>query len=349
MIFVFGILVIYLIQYKTNQAYEKIIGYVKIHHKLPNGFPKNKVNEEIQEILHHYEHEQKKLFAEANPIKTDSKLNNKVLAQDNLKAINNEEFFQILKKQDLGKVTPSGVEKSENLNLSGYNLSAFNYKYFREFISADLRYCDFSNIKESALSFRGSSLSYAIFADALLPETNFVRSFLDYTNFYNTNLEYSSFYGSTGRKTHFEDANLKNTSFKESNFIDSNFQNTYLVNANFRDSRLLGNIFNNANLNNANFKNANLQGSSFVNANLENADFTNASLEGVDFSGANLKNAIFDNADVTQAKFASSKNLTFPQLNQVKFLLSAKSIPLRIVPRKRSWQERFKAPNDPNG
>ena len=97
-----------------------------------------------------------------------------------------------------------------------------------------------------------------------------------------------------------------------------------------------------------NFRNAQLQGSSFIDADLEEADFTNANLEGVDFTGANLLNAKFKDADITQAKFANTKNVTLKQLDEALFLLTAKSIPQEIIPKKQSWLERFAAPNDPN-
>jgi uncharacterized protein YjbI with pentapeptide repeats len=344
----FSLFVFLLFEFKHQEKEQRLIGYVKIHHKVPEWHNGTELPEEAALHLKDYAEQQKRIKDQFVIIKEDRRDRNPVLGEMNEKPLTNEKFFSILQKQDLGRITQSNVEKPENMNLSGYDLSQFNYKYFREFIGADLRYTTFNEIEEEGLSFRGSSLAYAQFVDALIPRTNFIRTQLSYANFYSAVVDSSSFIGVTAKSVHFKKARMVSVNFKESKIIDSDFSETQLDQVNFKDSFLTGSNFNNSKLIKANFKNSNLQGSSFVNCDLEGADFTNANLEGVDFTGANLLDTKFDNADVTQAKFRGTQNVTLKQLEKVKFLLSARSIPENIIPKKKSWLERFKAPHDPH-
>lgn len=345
----FSLFVFLLFEFKHQEKEQRLIGYIKIHHKVPEWHNGEELPEEAAIHLKNYAEQQKRIQEKFVIIKEDRRDKNPVLGEINEKPLTNEKFFHILQKQDLGRITQSNVEKPENMNLSGYDLSKLNYKYFREFIGADLRYTTFNEIEEEGLSFRGSSLAYAQFVDALIPRTNFIRTHLSYANFYSAVVDGSSFIGVTAKSAHFKKARMVSVNFKEAKIIDSDFSETHLDQANFKDSFLTGSNFNDSKLSKAIFKNSNLHGSSFVNCDLEGADFTNANLEGVDFTGANLLNTKFDNADVTQAKFRDTKNVTLKQLEEVKFLLSAKSIPENIIPKKKSWLERFKAPHDTHG
>lgn len=346
---VFCLFVFLLLELKHHEDQKAIIGYVKINHKAPEGIDEKDLPEEAQEHIHNYRDQQKKLKNKFLIIKEDRRAQNPVLGSLDQEPLSNNQFFQILKTQDLGRITQSNVEKPENMNLSGYDLSQINYKYWREFIGADMRYTSFNDIEEEGLSFRGSSLAYAQFVDALIPQTNFIRTHLSYSNFYSAVLDKSSFIGATAKKAHFQEARMVAVNFKESKIIDSDFSGTHLDQANFKDSILKGSNFSNSKLSDVNFKNAKLQGSSFVNCDLTGADFTNANLEGVDFSGANLLGVKFTDADVTQAKFLNARNVTLKQLEEVKFLLSARSIPTEIIPKKKSWLERFNVPHDSHG
>lgn len=346
---VFCLFVFLLLELKHHEEKKAIIGYVMINHKAPKGIDEKDLPEEAQEHIHNYKDQQRKLKDKFLVIKEDRRSKNPVLGSLDQEALSNDGFYKILKTQDLGKITQSGVEKPENMNLSGYDLSRINYKYWRKFIGADMRYTNFSNLEEEGLSFRGSSLAFAQFVDALIPQTNFIRTHLSYTNFYSAVLDGSSFIGVTAKKAHFKEARMVAVNFKESKIIDSDFSDTHLDQANFKNCFLTGSNFSNSKLRDVNFKNAKLQGSSFVNCDLTGADFTNASLEGVDFSGANLLGAKFTDADVTQAKFLNAQNVTLKQLQEVKFLLSARSIPKDIIPKKKSWLERFNVPHDVHG
>ena len=81
------------------------------------------------------------------------------------------------------------------MNLSGYKLNKLDFKYFKDFISADMRYTDFSDIEVEGLSFRGSSLAYAQFSESVIPKANFIRTYLSFANFYSSILNDSSFIG----------------------------------------------------------------------------------------------------------------------------------------------------------
>lgn len=347
-VLIFCLFFFLLLELKQTEREKELIGYIRVNHKVPEWHHDKELPYEAIEHLENYKAQQDKIKEKSKIIKADRREDNPVLGTLNEASLNNEEFFKILRSQDLGKITESSIEKPENLNLSGHNLSHFNYKYFRNFVGADLRYTIFNEISEEGLSFRGSSLAYAQFVDCLIPKTNFIRTHLSYANFYSAALDGSSFIGAMARKAHFKNARMVATDFKESKIIDSDFSDTHLDQANFKSSFLTGSNFNNSKLSKAIFKNAQLQGSSFVNCDLEGADFTNANLEGVDFTGANLLNTKFTNADVAQAMFKNAKNLTLKQLEEVKFLLSARSIPEDIIPKKKSWIERFKAPHDPS-
>ena len=333
----------------NNLLYEKkLIGYIKVHHKIPKWHESKHIPAEAEEHLAHWRHEQEKIQKSFTVIKDDKNEGKPVMGSFDAPPLDNKAFMEILGKQDLGRVTESGVEKPELMNLSGYDLSKLNYKYWREFIGTDLRFTVFNDIEEEGLSFRGSSLTYAQFAGALIPKTNFIRSYLSYSNFYKAVLDGSSMIAIDARNPHFSGARMVKVNLKESKIMEADFSNTILDEANFKNAYARASNFKDSSMINVNFKNADLQGSSFRNADLSGSNFTNANLEGTDFTGANLQDVIFDGAEVTQAKFAQTRNVSLEQLNKVKFLLSARSIPQKIIPKKQSWQERFAAPHDPS-
>lgn len=348
-VLIFSLFVFLLLEQKHHEYERHLIGYIKINHKVPEWHHKKELPEEAIQHLKNYEEQKRNEHKKYTVIQKDRRAGLPVLGKLDEAPLDNKTFFKILNTQDLGRITQSSIEKPENMDLSGHNLSKLDYKYFRAFIGADLRYTVFNGIEEEGLSFRGSSLSYAQFVDALIPQSNFIRTNLSFANFYSAVLDGSSFIGIHAQNVHFKEARMVAANFKESKMIDSDFSNTHLDQANFKNSFLTGTNFNNSKLSRANFKNAKLQGSSFVNCDLEGADFTNANLEGVNFTGADLLGAKFTDADVTQAIFKDAKNTTLKQLEEVKFLLSAKSIPDEIIPKKKSWLERFRAPHDSHG
>lgn len=347
-VLIFALFVFLFFELKEREYQKDLIGYVKINHKVPEWHTGKDLPEEAMQHLENYRIQQEKLKEKFIIITKNRHEGKEVLGDPEQNPITNEEMFATLKKQNIGRVTEAGVEKPENMNLSGFNLSKINFKYFREFIGGDLRYTIFNGIQEEGLSFRGSSLTYSQFVDSLIPNTNFIRTYLSFTNFYSAVLDGSAFIGVIADSPHFKEARMVSCNFIDSKIKDGDFSETILDQANFKNTYLTGNNFKSSSLRKVNFRNAQLQGSSFIDADLEEADFTNANLEGVDFTGANLLNAKFKDADITQAKFANTKNVTLKQLDEALFLLSAKSIPQEIIPKKQSWLERFAAPNDPN-
>ena len=134
---VFCLFLFLLLDLKEVQETQKLIGYIKIHHKVPEWFHGEELPAEAHEHLENYRAKQEKIRQSYIVIPEDRNANNKVLGSLDDKPLTNEKLMKILKAQDLGRVTQSGVEKPENMRLSGYDFTQLSYKYFREFVGAD--------------------------------------------------------------------------------------------------------------------------------------------------------------------------------------------------------------------
>lgn len=332
-------------EYKATEYAKRLDGYVKNTYKIPD-WHKGELPEHLKEFLHNYEAKKKKIAQEKTIIHPDPRANEEIIGRSYPKAINNETLLKILKKQKIGEVTAEGVVKTEKMNLSGLDMSKVDYKYFRNMVSSNLMYTSFNGIEEEGLLFRGASLQFSQFVDAAIIKTNFVRSRLSYANFFESISDNSLFNNAIAEKAHFQSARSVNSNFNSAIFLKSDFSNSILDGITAKYSNWEGTSFREASLIGANFKEANLRGVSFVEADLSNVNFEGAKLEGANFTGANLLNTNFKNADVAQVNFLKVKNASFNQLNQASFLLSAKAIPEELVPKKKSWKERFIVPHD---
>ena len=337
------------VDYGFKQYDSQLKGYILTHHKVPKWFT-GELPHELQEHLDDYNYKKRKEFEEGLLIKPDSRMNKAVyvdkLDEEYQGPLTNKQLLNLLRDQKIGAVSVSGVTKTELMKLSGLNFSKLNYKYFKSFVGADLRYADFSEVEEEGLEFRGASLQFAIFVDAAMPNNNFSRTRLSYSNFFHAILDESLFIGTQAQKAYFSEARLVDVNLKDSVCLECDFSNAIMDGVNARYSEFAASNFANASLIDADFRDTDLHGVSFRDADLEGADFTNANLEGVNFSGANFKNVKLHGADVTQTNFGTVENATWEQLNQAKFLLSAYKVPEKLVPKKRSWQERFVTPYD---
>jgi uncharacterized protein YjbI with pentapeptide repeats len=341
----FVLFVLMFIEYRNEEYAKNLEGYVRIYNKIPE-WHQAEVPEHLKEIINDYHLKRQKAADAKQLIEPDPRERDPLIARDYTKPIDNATLMEILRKQNIGKVDQEGVVKTELMNLSGLDLSKLNYKFFRNMVAANLRYCNFSDIHEEGLLFRGASLQYAQFVEAAIPKSNFVRAKLSYSNFFEAIADASLFTSATGHKAHFHEARLVACNFNNVIFLKSDFSKANLDGVLARYSIWEGTDFSHSSLIGVDFRDANLKTVSFYKANLEGANFEGANLEGANFYGANVKNANFNNADVTQTNFRGVTNASFDQLNKAKFLLSARAIPREIVPMKRSWKERFIVPHD---
>lgn len=347
-VFVLAILLILLfvliaLQMREEQELNAIEGYVRVNHRLPKDF-KGEPSPAIKELLKIYEHRRHSLKESLTLIKEDPRLEQPVLGANHPEAVTNAELIPILQKQKLGKVDLGGTEKTEQMNLSGFNLTKINFKYFFNFVGSDLRYADFTGINEEKLEFRGASMQYTQFVDAVVKKGNFVRTRLSFSNFYNATLDGSLFIGAVAEQAQFDSANLVDCDFTDAVIFDSDFEEVTAYGLVARNVHFEGVSFRGASLMGANFKDANLKGVNFTNANLSDANFQNANLEGSNFTGANVQGANFAGADVTVVNFQDVQNATYEQLNKSQFLPSAINVPREILPKKYNWDTRITPP-----
>jgi uncharacterized protein YjbI with pentapeptide repeats len=341
----FVLFVLMFIEYRHEEYAKNLEGYVRVHNKVPE-WHKGDLPEHLKEIINEYHLKRRKEAESKQLIDPDPRENDPIIGLNYKAPIDNSTLLEILRKQNIGKVDQEGVVKTELMNLSGLDLSKLSYKFFRNMVAANLRYCNFSDIHEEGLLFRGASLQYSQFVEAAIPKSNFVRAKLSYSNFFEAIADASLFTNATGHKAHFHEARLVDCNFNNAIFLKSDFSKANLDGVSARYSIWEGTDFSHSSLIDVDFRDANLKTVSFYKANLEGANFEGANLEGANFFGANIKNANFNRADVTQTNFSGVKNASFDQLNKAKFLLSARSIPKELVPMKRSWKERFIVPHD---
>lgn len=331
------------LQMREEQELKALEGYVRVNHKLPKGF-KGEPSHEIKELLKIYETRRRTLKESLTLIKEDPRLDEPVLGMDHPEPVTNAELIPILQKQKLGKVDLGGAEQTESMNLSGFNLTKLNFKYFFKFVGSDLRYCDFTGITEEGLEFRGASMQYSQFVDATVKKGNFVRTKLSFSNFYNATLDGSLFIGAVAEQAQFDSANLVDCDFTDAVIFDSDFEEVTAYGLVARNVHFEGVSFRGASLVGANFKDANLEGVNFAGADLTDANFQNAKLEGSNFTGANIQGANFAGADVTVVNFQDVQNASYEQLNKSQFLPSAINVPKEIMPKKYNWDARITPP-----
>jgi uncharacterized protein YjbI with pentapeptide repeats len=334
-----------LLEFKHQQDLDKLRGYVLTKKVVPDWY-KDKLPKDLEEFLHDQKLKRKKIAEQYKLVKEDPRLDLPFLGDKHPGKLKNEEIFAILKTQDVGQINPIEVEKPENMNLSGIDMTAFDYTYFKVFVAADMRGSDFSGVKTCDLNFRGASLQYSQFVASDLPKTNFIRSHLSYANFYQAKMLYALFQNATARNVQMTEANFTNANFAESAFLDCDFSKAILDRINAYRSHFEGTFFNEASLVNANFRKAKLVGASFRYCNLAGVNFEDADLTAVDFTGANLQGVNFKNADITEANFKDVVNVEFQQLAATQYLRSARNIDRAMIPKKLSWKERYIVPND---
>ena len=351
-VLVLGVLLLVLfmamfMEYQETEYMKRLDGYVRTNHKIPEWYTKE-LPDELKQFLKNYEEKKQKAINDKLLIHPDPRAKEPIIGRDYPNPINNDTLKAILKKQNIGEVSDEGVVRTELMNLSGLDMSKINYKYFRSMVAANLRYASFNDIDEEGLLFRGASLDYAQFVGAIIPKTNFIRAKLSYSNFYEAVTDASLFNNVIAEKAHFHGSRLVSSNFNNVVFLKSDFSDSIMDGITAKYSNWEGSDLSESSLIGANFKDANLKSVSFVNADLRGVNFEGASLEGANFEGANLNGTNFKNTDVTGTSFKDAKNVSFGQLNEAKFLLSAKSIPEEIVPKKKSWKERFVVPHDSN-
>lgn len=340
-----GLFTLMILQLNEEQDKEKLRGYVLTNYKKPTWY-KNELPKDLQEYIHQHEIKKNKELEKYKLIQEDPREFKPILADKVGKNLSLDSIFKILQSQKLGDVSKMGVEKTELMNLSGINMSKFDFTYFKNFVAADLRSCDFSNLNVPDLIFRGASLQYAQFVESELHKANFIRSKISYTNFYMAKIWYGLFEGANARNAYFQSSNLKNSNFNESVFLNSDFSNAILDQISAKYAVFEGSDFGSSNLSNANFRYAKLAGASFRNAILINVDFRDANLTGADLSGADLTGANFANSDLTDANLTNIKNASYAQMNTCKYLRAAKNFPKDLKPIKYSWKETYVVPHD---
>ncbi len=333
------------LELKKEETYRNMMGYVRIHHRAPPWY-KQKLPEEAQESIRNYHIKHEKELEKFQIDKPDPHADEKVIGDKYPNPVSNEDVVKILKKQKIGPVNDFGAENSEKANLSGLNLTKLNYRYMNKFVGANLRYCDLSGIEAIELIFRGASLQYAQFVESKIERANFIRARINNSNFYLAKAPLSLFESAIAIEAHFAEADLTGSNLNEAVFKEADFSNAILEGITAKQAFMEAANFSEASLINANFTNANLRGASFARADLRCVNFRNANLDGANFDGANIEGAIFDNADIAMANFRNVQNISFEQINKSKFLLSAKNIPIEIIPKKYSWRERFKPPKE---
>lgn len=333
------------IEYKAEEYSKSLEGYVRTNFKAPE-WHHGELPDNLKEVIHNYEEKKRKAIEEKLLIHPDPKAKEPIIGRNYPNAINNNTLKEILRKQNIGEVTEEGVVRTELMNLSGLDMSKLNYKYFYNMVAANLRYASFNNVEREGLLFRGASLQYSQFVGAIIPKTNFVRAKLSFANFYEAITDASLFNNVVAEKAHFQASRLVSSNFNNVIFLKSDFSGAIMDGVTAKYSNWEGSDFSEASLIGVNFKDSNLKSVSFVNADLRGVNFEGAILDGANFDGANVNGANFKNTEVVETNFAGVRNVSFEQLNQAKFLLSAKSIPEDIVPKKKSWKERFIVPHD---
>ncbi len=346
--FLLGILLIALflllfLELNKEQQYERLKGYVLLHHSIPE-WHKGKVPKEITEIITiHKQKTDKEAIAQVL-VPPDPRINNPTLAEFYPGKITNDDIKLILTEQNIGEVTKAGVLRSELINLSGLDLSAVNFKYLKNFVMSDLRYVVFNGASSKEMLFRSTSLEHAQFVETDFGFSNFSRARLDYSNFYLANISYSNFDNALAPKAHFMGSRAIGSSFNEAIFKLADFSEAILDTASIRNANFEGVSFRDASLISVDFRGSNLGGASFVNANLQNADLSNCNLEAANFEGANLEGAILTGANITASNFKNTIGLTYDQLVDALFLPSAINIDPAIIPKKQSWKDRINPP-----
>ena len=320
--------------YKDEKR-KALIGYIKVNHKLPEGY-KGSIDPELKTliekyVLPHQKHEDSEEVVEEAPL-TSVKYPG---------VITNALLLLILEEQGVGKVTAKGTEYTEKINLSGLDLRSVDFKYLNRFIQSDLRQVDMRGAVIEQVQFRGAKLDGADMSQAVLKEGNFIRARMDHVKLRAAELTDANFYGAAGKNVLFEGALLARANFKETSFLEVYFENAVAFDANFEKAQLLGANFMSADLRNANFKGANLTAANFRSANLEGANFKDAILDGANFGTANLLNTSLENASLNNAFFGESINLTMEQLEAAQFAYNAETLPEWVNQRKLSWQRRF--------
>jgi len=319
-----------------DEQRKALIGYIKVNHKLPEGF-KGNVDHELQEIVEHYvkpyeKHaEKEEAHAEAKPLASDKYPG----------IISNPQLLLILEEQGVGKVTASGTEYTEKINLSGLDLRSVNFKYLNRFIQSDLRKVNLKGVTIEEVQFRGANLEEAELSETTLREANFIRAKLSNTRFKSAELSDANFYGAAGVNIFFYEATLARVNFKEVDFLEADFENALVIQSNFESADLQGANFMGADLRQVNFKGANLTAANFRSANLEGANFKDAILDGANFAGANMLNASLEKASLNNAFLGEANNLTMEQLEIAQFAYNAETLPEWVNQKKLSWQRRF--------
>jgi len=128
-------------------------------------------------------------------------------------------------------------------------------------------------------------------------------------------------------------AQNKNDHIDLSNTIIFNIDTDFDKNLKFESKRPIENlIFLNCKLEGVDFNNVIYHQASFINCDLTNSKFNNANLWGTLFANCNLKGVKFDDAQCDIVEFKKFKNLTFEQIERMKFKNEKEKDGLTIYP-----------------
>lgn len=159
-----------------------------------------------------------------------------------------------------------------------------------------LREIDFEGAQFNKIDLRQANLNQIYFNGAELYEVDFRQSYMN------------------------SDIKFINTTFKYFSSDSSRFQ-YFNTDTSFSNSRLLSVIFDKCNLSFIDFSGADLFKIKFYNTNnLAQAVFKNAILINVDFGDSNLFQVDFSGASLDNVDLSSAKNITYEQLNNVKYI-----------------------------